>query len=266
MRRLAVKKYWRFWTMLARNELQTSFVNRYTNLLFLIGKLIRFGMGVLFLMLIKNNTRTLGNYTTDQALVFFLTYQFIDTLVQAVYRGTYIFGQQVRSGEFDLTLSQPINSLFHALLGKPDFNDVIFIIPTTIISIWLVINLNLEITLINFLIYIVLLFNSVIIATSLHIFALSIGILTTEVDNLMWIYRDISRLGQFPINIYTQLLKLSLFFLVPIGFMYTVPAQVLIGAKPEYAVVMALIISTSFLAFSLAVWRWSLKHYSSVGS
>lgn len=266
MKLLAIKKYWHFWTMLARNELQTSFVNRYTNLLFLVGKLIRFGMGVLFLILIKNNTRMLGGYTSDQAIVFFLTYQFVDTIVQAIYRGAYNFGHQVRTGEFDLTLSQPINSLFRALLGKPDFNDVAFIIPTTVISVWLMANLNIEITFINFLIYLILLINSFIIATSLHILALSVGILTTEVDNLMWIYRDISRMGQFPVNIYGQLLKLALFFLVPIGFMYTVPAQVLLGTKPEYLLAIAFIISASFLTFSIVIWRWSLKRYSSVGS
>ena len=266
MKLLVTKKYWRFWMMLARNELQTSFVNRYTNLLFLVGKFIRFGMGVLFLILIKNNTRMLGNYTTDQALVFFLTYQFLDTLVQAIYRGTYIFSQQIRTGEFDLTLSQPINSLFRALLGKPDFNDAIFIIPTTVISIWLVANLNLDINLINLLIYLLLLFNAFIIATSLHILALSVGILTTEVDNLMWIYRDISRLGQFPVSIYGQLIKLTLFFFVPIGFMYTVPTQVLIGLKPEFKIAIGLIVSASFFIFSLITWHQSLKHYSSVGS
>lgn len=266
MKQMAVNTYWKFWRILAKNELQRSFVNRYTNMLFWLGKMIRFSMGLLFLILIKNSSHAFGLYTPNQAIVFFLSYQFLDTLIQAIYRGSYIFGEQVKSGEFDLFLAQPIHPLFRALMGKPDINDVAFIIPSTLISLWLISTLNLDISLINIALYCSLLINAFLIATALHIAALSIGILTTEVDNIMWIYRDFNRMGQFPVDIYQNLLRLSLFFVIPIGFMNTIPVQVLLGRTPTFSLAIAWLIGAIFLFGSLLFWRFAIRRYSSVGS
>ncbi|NCN82577.1 MAG: hypothetical protein GW947_01295 [Candidatus Pacebacteria bacterium] len=59
--------YWRVWRLTAANALQIAFVNRGTNLFFLLGKAFRFFMGLLFLLLIKRTVSTVGGYSSDES-------------------------------------------------------------------------------------------------------------------------------------------------------------------------------------------------------
>lgn len=261
-----MKKLWKIWKITANNALQEAFINRWTNVLFLIGKALRVGMSLVFLLLIRENVSRFGSYTTDQMIVFFLTYQIIDSVSQILYRGVYQFSQQVRTGEFDFLLMKPVSPLFRALTGKPDINDALFFIPTLGIFLFLINTLSLTISSASILLYLLFLVNGFLIATALHILVLVVGVLTTEVDGVIWMYRDLSRLGQFPISVYGELLRLSLFFIIPIGVMITIPAEILIGETPHLSVASSLSIGIIFFIISYIGWRWALRQYSSASS
>ncbi|PIY80590.1 MAG: hypothetical protein COY80_02390 [Candidatus Pacebacteria bacterium CG_4_10_14_0_8_um_filter_42_14] len=260
------KVYWRVWKQVAINALQIAFVNRATNALFLTGKTIRFLVMLVFLFLIKNNIRTFAGYTSDQVVVFFLVFNFIDSTTQALLRGVYSFGEQVRSGEFDFLLIKPLNPLFRILSGQPDIDDIIFLIPATIVSGYLISTLDISLSISNVLLFLLLCINSLLIAIALHILIVSIAIITTQVDGLVWLYRDLTGMGKFPISIYADLLRFALFFIIPVGFMLTVPAQVLMGIKPSIQIAGTLLVGVGSLGVSLIIWKKCLERYTSASS
>lgn len=261
-----LKNYWRVWKLTASNALQEAFVNRASNLLFMAGKAIRLTVMLMLLLLLKNNVQTFAGYSPDQIIVFYLTYQIVDLFAQILYRGVYTFTNLMRTGEFDFYLAKPINPLFRALTGTPDINDALFLIPNIAIMIYLLGTLQLELTLTSVLLYLLLLLNSFLIVTALHIFVLCVGILTTEVDGMIWLYRDLSRLGQFPVSMYLEPLRLALFFIVPIGFMITIPAEVLTNTTPSYSIAVTAPLGIGFFILALRIWNYSLRKYSSASS
>lgn len=261
-----MKKYWKVWILTAQNTLQQAFINRWSNALFFLGKVMRFGFSMLFLFIIRQHVTQFAGYTTDQLIIFFLTYQFVDLLAQVVYRGVYVFSNYIRTGDFDFVLAQPINPLFRMLTNQPDINDTLFLIPTLIISLYIALHLQVSITLASFIWFLVLLCNSFLIVTAFHILILCAGILITQVEGILWLYRDLSRLGQFPVSIYVEPLRFALFFLVPIGVMVTIPAEYLLGVIPAYSAAIAVAIGVIFFILSLRVWKYSIRYYSSASS
>lgn len=261
-----MKRYWQVWLITALNAVQETFVNRWANAMFLSGKIIRFAIMTTFLLLLKTNVTAIGGYAANQMLVFYVTYQLMDTLMQVAYRGVYEFGGMVRNGSFDGVLTKPINPLFRILVGKPDLNDALFLLPSSFISFYLLSTSGLTITTTSFLLYLSLLINSFIIGTGIHIFILSFTLLSNDVDNTIWLYRDISRLGQFPVTIYYELIRMALFFVVPVGLMITIPAQVLLQVPPTYNLALCWLVGLGFLFLSLRFWNWSVKKYSSASS
>lgn len=258
--------YLKVWQLNASNTLQEFFVNRYTHILFYLGKIIRFGMSLLFLYLIKDQVSQFSGYSTDQVIIFFLTYQFIDVLAQVLFRGVYLFSSRIIRGSFDFMLLRPINPLFQALTDHPDINDALFLIPSTILSIYIVSTLNVQVTLNSFLMYLLLLFNAMAMATALHILVLVVGIITKNVEGFIWIYRDVMRLARFPVTVYLEPLRFALFFIIPVGMMITVPAEVLLNLTPAYSLWITLATGIIFLWISLKLWSWSLKKYASASS
>lgn len=258
--------YFKVWKIFGFNALQETLVNRGSNILFMIGKTLRFSFALLFLFLIRSSVNSFAGYNSDQIVVFFLTYQFIDLVSQIFYRGVYLFSNMVRTGEFDFLLIKPINPLFRALTGKPDINDAIFLIPSLLVSIYIFSRLNIAISLESFIWYLLLLINSFLIVTAIHILVLIVGILTTEVDGIIWIYRDLNYMGRFPATIYMEPLRFVLFFIIPIGMMITIPTEVLLGLKPSYSILIASLIGLGSFFISLKLWDLSLKKYSSASS
>ncbi len=258
--------YARVWLIIAVNEWQQTFINRYTNLLFMVGKFLRLGMSLVFLFIIKQTAATFAGYTTDQLVVFFLTYHCLDVVAQVLYRGVYLFSDHVRTGEFDYILTKPISALFQALVGKPDINDALFLLPSLGISIYLISTLDVTITFWSGLWFAILLTNSLLIATACHILVITIGILTVEVDGVVWLYRDLAALARWPVSIYHELLRGILFFLIPIGVMVTIPAEVLLGLPATYSAVSAVAIGVTFFGASWWLWERGLKYYASASS
>lgn len=258
--------YWRFWRQAASNSLQETFVNRATNVLFFLGKCVRLLFSLLFILAIKQNLHFFGAYTTNQLLLFFLTYQIISVVTQAVFRGVYSFAYSIRRGEFDFTLLKPINPLFQALMGSPDANDVIFLLPLFGAMGFLIHQSQLSFDLVNILFYVLLLANGLLIATALHVAILAFGILTMDVDGLTWLYRDFLTLGQLPIDAYRQPIRALLNFVVPIGIMITVPTRMLLGLSSPVVLVSATVVGTTAFLISLKLWKIALKKYSSASS
>lgn len=257
--------YWKLWQTVAKYSFAETFLNRWTNLLFFTGKAMRFGMSMLFLFLLEKTVKSVAGYSTDQVIIFYLVYQMLDTITQLFYRGVYEFSWKVRSGELDFYLSKPINSLFRILTGKPDAIDAIFFLPTTAISVAILFRLSPHITPASILLFLLLLINGFLIATAFHILVICLGILTTEVDNAVMMYRDINNLARFPVNMYREPLRFILFLIVPVGLMNTIPAQVLLNLEPSRTIWLSLLIGVSFFLLSLRAWKYAVRQYTSAG-
>lgn len=260
-----MKKYFFLWLTLTINTAQTQIASRAGALIFLLGKFLRFGFFFFFLFVLLSHTKTLEGYTSAQIFLFYLTFNLIDSIPQMLWREVYRFRQQVVSGDFDYYLVKPISVLFRSLVGGSDILDIplIFIIIILIVITGSHIS---GVTPIGIFLYCILTVNALVIAFAFHVVVVSLGILTTEVDNAIMLYRDITQMGRFPVDIYKEPLRGILTFAIPIGIMMTVPAKVLMGFFSWQIVVISMGVGALFLSFSLKFWNYAIKSYSSASS
>jgi len=108
--------------------------------------------------------------------------------------------------------------------------------------------------------------NGLLISLSFHVAAISLGIITLEIDHTIMVYRDISSMGRFPVEIYTSPLKEILTFVVPVGVMVTLPAKSMMGLVNFSGLISALFFGIGIFYFSLNFWKFALKKYTSASS
>lgn len=262
MKRIAY--YLKIWWHMNLRNLLPIFANNYTFIVFLIGKIFRFGLFTTFLFFLLKGTNTLVGYSWEQTFIFFLTFNLIDVVSQFLFRGVYKFRSELISGSFDHTLVKPLNPLFKSLLGGADPIDLLTI-PPLIVLIWIYGN-NILANLVDVLYYVLLVLNGIIIATSFHIVILAFGLITLEVDNMILIYRDLTSLGRFPVDIYKEPVKSLITYFLPVGIMITLPAKALFGIISFGGVFSSLIFGISFLYISNQFWKFALKKYTSASS
>lgn len=255
----------KLWFMMTGMVSQNAFVSRFGAVLFLIGKLIRFSFFMFFLLVITSRTQAIQGYTLWQVILFYLTFNLIDSVAQFFLREVYRFRNYIVSGDFDYLLTKPVPVLFRLLFGGSDVLDIPIILLSTGFIFVALSNIGaLEVG--NIVIYLLLLVNGFMIAVSFHILVLAIGVLTTEVDNTLWLFRDLTQMGRFPIDIYQNPLRSIITFIIPVGVMVTFPAKAAMGLLSFDAILISLIVGAIFLLVSIRFWKFSLKNYSSASS
>ena len=188
----------------------------------------------------------------------------MDIFSQFLFREVYRFRPLVISGEFDLVMAKPINALFRVLMGGADIIDLVTIPPLIVATIWIGSLFNP--TPLHVAYFILLLINGFLIATAFHIAVLSLGIITFEIDHTIMIYRDLTNLGRFPVDIYKQPLQGILTYLIPVGIMMTVPAKALFGLVSPLGVLGSVALGLLLMFLSFKFWNFAIKQYSSASS
>lgn len=260
-----MKRYFKIWLLLATNSIQTSLASRFNASILILGKLLRFGMFLFFLTLIGSKTKLISGYSLPQIILFFLTYQLLDTLPQLLLREVYRFRGYIVRGDFDYFLVKPFSPLFRALFGGTDILDV----PVAIISI-IAISITAKyigpISIPNIIFYFFLVINTLCIAISFHILALSLAVVSTEIDNVILLYRDVTLMGRVPVDIYKEPIRSFITFIIPVGIMMTFPAKALLGLLSPLMILLAIMLSLLILFISISIWKKSLQAYSSASS
>lgn len=257
-----MKNFRIFW-LLSTFSAKTAFQHQVGLISFIAGKIMRFIFYFLFIFFLVSKTKILAGYSLQQTIIFFLTFNFIDTMAQLLFREVYRFRPLIVNGEFDTILVKPYHPFIRVLVGGIDIMDAITLIPYLGFLIYFVFQTHIQ--LVNIFLYSGFLLNALFLAAGFHILILAIGILTTEVDNLMWIYRDFTKMLSLPIDIYKEPFRSFLMFAVPIGIMMAVPVKVLFGVLTPNMFIISIIISVVFFSLSLFLWNISLKKYQSWG-
>ena len=83
---------------------------------------------------------------------------------------------------------------------------------------------------------------------------------TTEV------LRTLLASGRYPLSAYPPALRFLFTFLLPVAFLTTVPVEILLGQMQAGALILGVLLATTFFALSRSFWLFALRHYTSASS
>ena len=257
-----MRKYLFVWFKSASLSIQSNLQQRGGSLMFMLGKIIRFTFFIVLLVLIGERVSQVSGYSLNQMIIFFLFFNFFDIFGQTFFRGIYWLRHQVISGEFDFRLTKPMSPLFQALTRQTDVLDL----PLFIIIVAILAKQAVSLPLSSLAVFLILIISGMLIVTAIHIFVAGIGVMTTEVDHTIMIYRDLSSMARVPTDIYSPSIRAFLTFIIPIGIAYTIPAKAFLQIISPIFIIYAILASLVFFSISIYFWRYALTKYSSASS
>jgi len=261
----SIIKYFKIWLKFTTIATQIAFTSRFGATVFIVAKILRIIFFLLLLIFLTSKVKVIAGYSLWQIALFYATFNLIDSLTQFFLREVYRFRSYVTMGYLDYILIKPFSALFRSLFGGSDLLDlpVIFL---SVIFIFIVAQRIENLSLVGMLLYILLVLNALLIAASFHIFVLSIGVLTTEVDNTIMLYRDLTQMGRVPVEIYKETISWIITFIIPVGIMVSFPTKALMGLLSPSSVFISFLTGLIFILLSFKFWRFSLSRYSSASS
>lgn len=258
-------KYLYLYFIYTKYSFQAAFANRLTAGIFLFVDSIGILLFATFLWFLLQRTGGIGKYSQTQALFIYLSFNLIDTLSQLLFREVYRLGEYILKGNLDFVLLKPVHPFSKILFGGTDGLDLII----AIILILLIVFLGQSIfsaDLLTWSAYLLLIFNSLVLATSFHILVIILGILTNSFTNIVLIYRDLSSMFRIPLNLYPEPLRILFTFVLLFGVMLSFPADAFFGILAPSTLIIACLASLTLLICANAGWQHTIRHYQSTGS
>lgn len=260
-----IRKHARIWLRTASMSLQGQLNYRYSSVGYFIGKMIRLLFFFGFLAAIFDHVETIAGYNFPETALFFLTFNIIDISAQVLFLGVYDARRIVNEGDFDFYLVQPCSPLFRMVCTSVDFLDMAALAPVLIMCVMVILQLPV-ISWHRLLAYGTLLLNGIALVFSIHVFVGALAVRTQQMENAIWIYRDLMFLGKFPIEVYSPILRWVLTIGIPIAVMTSFPAKALLGILSWKWIAYAFILTSGFVAASVVFWQESITHYTSSSS
>ncbi len=87
-----------------------------------------------------------------------------------------------------------------------------------------------------------------------------------KIYNVTEVLRAFLESGKYPVTAYPPAYRLIFTLVLPVAFLTTVPAQMLLGQSTFWPVVLAFLIAAGLLTFSRWFWTFAMRHYTSASS
>jgi ABC-2 type transport system permease protein len=212
-------------------------------------------------------------WTIGQVAVFYGAVSISFAIADAISRGFDIFGTTfVKTGTFDRLLLRPRATALQLLGHELRLNSVGRLLQGA-----LVMAIAAKLSAINWNAANIFL----LLATVAGGTALFLGIWVLQATLAFWTVESLEiantltyggvEAAQYPLDIYSRYFRDFLIFVVPIGCVSYFPVERLLGhpdrmGAPNWMLTTSPIVGFVFLAVSLGVWRFGVRHYTSTGS
>lgn len=212
-------------------------------------------------------TDTLGGWTFHESLVVigmvYVAYGYIDTVVLP---NAQELSEHIRKGTMDFILAKPVNSQFHAMFRRMRLDRVSTLVAGLALLGYALAQLGAspgigQIALLVFAFAGVLL----MLHSAMTLLA-STAFWAVRSDSITEIVYALMELARYPSAAFPDPLRAVVTFVIPIAFVSTVPAEIILNRLSPAAVAYGWAFALGVFALSIVVWRRAVRQYGSASS
>lgn len=228
---------------------------------------IELAINIAFFKIVLTRTQLIGGWGIYEIVILLGYMEFILGLGgQTFYPMMYEFGEKIRSGELDFKLTKPLDIQFLISFPWTDVSDIFSLVTGTIMMWYGVSHLHIQNIPFYLTVFFILLCSSMVILYSVILLLLTISFKTTKFDSIGNLYWTTVWIGKYPVSVFKGVFHSIFMFIIPIGLVSSVPAQVLAGVLDLRYLADSLFLATCLFFISRKVFLNNIKVYSSASS
>lgn len=231
-------------------------------------KVLRISIIVIFLKAIYLKVNNISGWDYGGSLIIFATFSMVDFLANVTFARNFSawLSQRLRGGVFDYHIIKPVNLQFLTAFSVIDFMDITSILPILFLYYYGLSQLNIELTAVNFALYLVMIANALFFLYSFTLVLATINFWTIQSNGLWKFTQGLVWMAKYPTDIYFGIWKIFFNFIIPIAFIATWPAKAFLGILSWQNMAYSLAFTAIFFWTANKFWNYGLKHYSSASS
>ncbi len=262
-------KTFRLWKKFAAARLAEDFQYPENLFLAIFSIILTNVITVLFYWVILQNIPSINGWNLGDLLFLFAIEATAWGIWNVFLKGTVPWRVEdgIRTGGLDRVLVQPMKTMKYMMISIFDIHGIGDLISGIALLFFSMKMINVVWTFQNLFYLAIFIFSGTLILYSLFLIIATFAFWTTRVGYLTEIIWTLGIFTNYPLEIFSNSIKVFLSFIVPLAFVNYFPAAAILGKGiwPQLQYLSPLVAIISF-AVAYKFWKFGLKHYSSTGS
>ncbi|NOZ07000.1 MAG: hypothetical protein GXP41_11735 [Chloroflexi bacterium] len=221
-------------------------------------------LGIKILFLQRDH---IGDWSYYEVLLVIGLFQLFTGVMEGVLRPNVTqIVEQIRLGTMDFLLTKPVSSQFLASMRYVRVWHLVDVAVGVGICGYALYRLQVQVSVWQALLFLLLLCSATVLLYSLWLLMVTTAFWFVRIDNITHLFSAIFDAGRFPVTIYPGWVQGVLLFVIPVGFITTVPAAAALGRLSLGYAVLSFVMAAVMFVASYFFWRFAVRHYSSASS
>lgn len=261
-----MRRYWNIYRTFFRSSLSRELEFRANFIAKIFQNLMWLVFFVLILLVIFGNTKSIAGWNQGESFILASTCFVMNAVTGGFFFSLMDIPTQVRQGTLDFVVTKPVDSQFWVSTRRFNFDQVGSLVSGFGMLFVGVHQATLHPSATQWIGYFLLLVGSCALFYALNLFLMTTGIWLVRVENLWVLGESVMQVARYPLDIYGGGIQRIFTFVVPLGFIATVPARQLVKGFDPWMIVLGLFwVAVSLIATRL-FWQYAMSHYSSASS
>lgn len=262
-----MKRYFKFLLALMTISTKRYLEQRASTLGFIFLKIAGLVLMLLFIEIYFSHTKDIFGWTKYQVIFLTGIFQIMTTLFSALFqRSVNFISRYIQHGELDNFLTKPVSSQFYLSLRLNRTPDLIAALSGVAVIIYALEKMNLVFSATDWIVLIIGLLFGLAILYGIYFSIATLAIWLGRFESFPDLYYLIREPLGVPIDILGKSTSFVLTFIIPLGFIITVPISVFLNKSPLFFILGGLAFAVLTVGFSVWFWNFSLRHYTSASS
>lgn len=263
-----ISRYASIYGALWRNSITRELQFKLNFILWIFVELLWFALQLTFIAVLYSHTDRIGDWTKWQVVLLMGTSQLIQQLFSAIFLSNLTqLSETIRTGKLDFMLLLPANTRFLISFRQVDLGGFVNAGSAIAVMVYAGLRLGLQPSIEQIVGFAILIAASLIIHYSLMLMLSATSFWTVRAQGIVWGYYNLFNIARLPDAAFRGAFKAFFTYALPMLLVANVPAK-LLAQKLSTPWEMALLLAMSLSCFliSEAVWRFSIRRYTSASS
>ena len=263
------RRYASIYGALCRNSVVLEMGFKFNFLLWIGVELLWFSLQLTFTAVIYLHTDKIGTWTKWEVVMLMGASHFIQQIFQAFFLVNCVqLSEQIRSGKLDFLLLLPVNTRFLVSLRQVDLGGFVNASSAAGVIIYSLKQLQIVPSVWQVLGFLALCVAGIVIHYSIMFMLATVSFWTVRAQGIVYGYYNLFNIARLPDEAFKAgVFKTFFGFVIPMLLVTNVPVR-LLADKLSSPLDLFLLVAMAAVWFALseAIWRYSVKHYTSASS
>ncbi len=176
------------------------------------------------------------------------------------------FSEKIRKGDLDLLLAKPVNAQFMLSFQRMTVAYLGNILIAFSYLIYALTSLGRAVNYWQLLFLLLAVPSALGIVYGIRFFFSASALIFTRAENINYVWHQFYRLGTRPDAVYPAWLRYGILTVVPVGFIASVPARLILEPPNPILIFGMIFLSVLFVYISTRFWKFALRFYASASS